>query len=336
MAFVYILITFGLVIFIHEVGHFLAAILSGVKVHRFSIGFGPELFGFYYKGIRYSLCMIPLGGYVKLEGEEYGGQYIGFQSKPVYVKVFVAISGIVMNYILAFFVFFVVFFFHGYSKFSDKAVVADVIKDMPAYKVGMKKGDLIVEVDGKKIEKWDDLKNEISKKSGQKIELVVLREEKYIHFSIIPQEVEGEGRIGIMREVEYVKYGFLKSIYLSFDRLVFITLKTYEAIFHSIIKLKAPEVMGPVGVGHIVVSTAKEGFFDFLKIIGLISAAVAVFNLLPIPLLDGWHIFLAVLQDVLKFRISKTFALISNSLGVAILVTILLYATTSDIFRIIK
>lgn len=337
MSVVYIIIAFSIIILVHELGHLIAALKTGVRVERFSIGFGPEIFGFYYGGIRFSVSLVPLGGYVKLYGEEYSSiDSGGFKDKPVSTRLAVSLAGIAMNYLFAFFLFFSIFFFHGDRKLSYNAYILDVMENSPASKAGIKKGDVVIEVDGLSIKTWDEFKNEISKRPGVKTTLKILRGKDIIEVNIVPLNTDGEGRIGVLRGYELVKYGFFKSIYEAFDTILFITLETFKTIFNSIIKLKAPEIMGPVGVGHVVALSAKEGVFDFFKVLALISTAVAVFNILPLPLLDGWHAILAVLERAFRFRISRTFEVVSNSLGIAVLFTIFLYATTIDIFRILR
>jgi len=302
---------FGLVIFVHELGHFLAAKRVGVRVEKFSLGFGPRIIGFKKGDTEYLLSAIPLGGYLKMAGEEAGEDSKGkegeFLSKSIGQRAFIAVSGVTMHYFFGFLMLSLVFLLGNPTSTSR---VGGVIKDMPAAKAGLKPGDKIIAIEGKNISLWKEMAGIIRKSYGKKLHFRIDRKGKDFELTIVPVKREEKnilnegmkaGLIGITpsRETIPVRYGLLKSFSEGGKETLFITTMTYKVIWKMLQRRISPNSLtGPVGIIYMTGEVARLGLATILQWIGLLSVALAIFNILPIPILDGGHLLFLGIEKI--------------------------------------
>jgi regulator of sigma E protease len=362
-----VLFTFGLVIFLHEFGHFTVCKLVGIRVEEFSFGFGNELFGFTRGDTRYSLRMIPLGGYVKPAGEnleelETGGAddaaakaapvpadgsmvksvkvepYMYF-AKPWYTRLAVVFAGPVMNYLLAFALFTGVILVAGEPALSDKPLLGDVSQGYPAELAGLKSGDLILKIDGVPVAAWKDMAGLIYAKADKEISVTYSRAGAESTAKMTTKKApdgSGRGVIGIAPAVVYKDVPFAKGVAMGAHQCWYWTAFTVRTLASNIYKREKPDLSGPIGIVTIVSKAAHTGLSDLVFLIGLISVAVGFFNLLPIPLLDGGHAVLYLFEGVSRRKLTPNVMKYVNGAGIAVLLSILLFATYNDIMRLIS
>jgi len=329
----------GLLIFIHELGHFLMAKYFKLKVEAFAFGFGPELVGFTYGETRYQIRAIPLGGMVKMPGEDIEtstGNPDEFLSQAWYKRLIIAFFGPLMNYLLAILLFTIVIFFWGLTKPSPLPVIGQVMAGYPAEKAGIRAGDRITEINNVPVNTWEEMAVLIHKFPGQEIKITALRDKEAVTLSVTPKKDSstGYGLAGIMPSVEIEKLGLGESVYLSCKMVVYQSVFTLKYLGQKIIRLEKPEVAGPIGVMQILATAAKTGMPDLLHLLAVISVALGLFNLLPIPLVDGGHIFTALVEFVIRRPVNKKIIQVSNFAGLAIILAIFVFATYSDLARL--
>ncbi len=340
-----VLFTFGLVIFLHELGHFLVCKLAKIKVEAFSFGFGPELFGREKGGTRYSIRAIPLGGYVKPAGEnpdDTTGHPDEYFSKPWYTRLCVVFAGPLMNYLLAFTLFSGVMYTVGKPVYSS--TVGALAAGLPAAKAGLLTGDMILSVDGVKVSEWTDMANQI--RGHVESEVLIEYERKgavakakiKTRRGVDPETGHAIGIIGISPDQSkpaYQKAGLLASLAFGAGQCYYWTAYTVNSLASNIKHREKPDISGPIGIVTIVSKAAHSGMTELFFLIALISVAVGFFNILPIPLLDGGHAVLFLAEGVTGRRLTPKVMNLVNSAGIAFLLSILLFATYSDIMRFI-
>lgn len=343
--FIFILIL-SVLILVHELGHFVAAKRLKVKVEKFSLGFGPKLFSKKIGDTEYMLCAIPFGGFIKMAGdsnEEFQGRSEEFLSRKPGERARIIFAGPFFNYLLAFFCLWMVYYM-GYPKFSSK--IGELIAGMPAAAAGIKIGDHVLEVDGARVQFWEDVSKEIHTKKEQAIRLKVSRDGQTLDFEMVPQIKEVDtiwgkrvrvGLIGIKpsEEIIKVRYGLGLSLVKGTQNLIQMTVATLVAIFSIISGTMSfkESVTGPLGIFFIASGAAKLGVSAVLHVIGILSMSLAVFNLLPLPILDGGHIFLAGLEKMRKKALSSKTEDIINNMGMSFLVILAVFIFFNDLIR---
>jgi regulator of sigma E protease len=344
------IMNFGLAIFVlilvHEFGHFIAAIKQGVRVEIFSLGFGRRLFVRKKKDTEYVISAIPLGGYVKLAGdnlEEYKGLPDEYLSKPVGKRFNIIFFGPVMNYLLAILLFCAVFFL-GYPYLGTK--VGSLREGMGAMQAGIKVGDRIVSVEGKRVKLWDELAATLrANNQKESVSVAVLRDDKELAFQVSLMQYTVEdvlkqkkriGAIGISpdyNEVIRQRYGFFESIKLGFRKTFELTSLTYRA-FGSIIARRLPlreSAAGPVAIWDLFGNV--KTITDFLLLTAILSLSLAIFNLLPLPALDGFHIFLLGIEKIRGKYLSKKAEEVFGQVGMSFLILLAVLVTYNDLAR---
>ncbi len=326
------LVVFLLVVMLHEFGHFTVAKLSGIKVNEFSIGMGPKLFQKQKGETAYSLRALPIGGYVAMEGEEESSHDPrSFNNAPILKRMAVVLAGAFMNFILAFLAFTIIFSIVGYgSNEIDK-----VIKDSPAEIAGLKAGDIIIEIDKVKTKDIYEINSLISDKKDEEINLKISRNGENLDINLKPRYSE-ENKMYLIGITSKLKQSFFKSIELGAKRtgeMSLMILKSLKMIFDGSFKIEY--LSGPVGVVQMIGSESSKGFLNFLQILALISVNLGVFNLLPIPALDGGK-FLFLLIEALRGKpINEKFEQGLSLIGISILFSLMIYVTIfNDIGRL--
>lgn len=334
-----VIFTFGIIIFIHELGHFILCRILKVHVEEFSFGFGKPIYQIIRNGTLYSIRIVPLGGYVKPKGEdinEYKGESDEYFSKKWYERIMIVLAGPFMNYVLSFFIFFIVIYSVGKPIVSQTTIIGDVAEGFPAYNSGIREGDKILSIDGVKVEKWKDVMSLISPKIEKEIKIEYEREGKVylVKLKTKKDPASDRGIIGIVPKTEYEKVSLVNAATMSWEQIVYWTSLTIKTLAKSISRKEKPDVAGPIGIIQIVSKAAHSTIADFLFLVGLISIAVGFFNLLPLPLLDGGHFVLYLIEGLFKTKITPQVMRYVSSVGIVILVGILIFATYSDITRI--
>lgn len=342
-------IVLGVLIFVHELGHFLACRMSGVKVDAFSIGFGPELLHWTAKGTRFSLSIIPFGGFVKPAGESFdevndnGLKDSDYLAQPIPKKMFIVAAGSVMNYILAFVLFFSIFMV---GKPTLATVIGDFVEDYPAAEAGLEIGDEIVAVDGIEVETWGELTSEIAEVKKSEIALTVLRDGNAEVITVSPKfeevkDVFGDThyipRVGIVPEEQFIeeRYGFFDSLKYSWQTLTGTTAITYKALYRLITgRLSFKNVAGPIGIMALTKKASSMGFTYLMQLTALISATLAVINLIPFPALDGGHLLFlligAVRRKELSFKIQEKI----TQIGYVALIFLMVFVVYNDLVNL--
>ncbi len=334
-----VLFTFGLVIFLHESGHFMVCKLTGIKVEAFSFGFGPELFGRVKGDTRYSLRAVPLGGYVKPAGEnieETTGHPDEYFSKPWYTRLGVVLAGPFMNYLLAFTIFTCVILFVGEP--VPSTVIGGVSPGYPAEAAGLKAGDRIISVDGVTVADWPQMADLIHKKTSAPVLIEYERAAEKLKASIVTKEgPDGQGVIGVESGtgVSYKHIGVRRSVSMGAYQCYFWTKYTVTTLAGNIKHHEKPDISGPIGIVNIVSKAAHTGMPDLFFLIALISVAVGFFNLLPVPLLDGGHAVLFILEGIFRRKPSIKVMEWVNYAGIAFVACIFLFATYNDVVRLL-
>lgn len=304
-----IILVFSILIIVHEFGHFIAAKRAGVGVERFALGFGKKIIGIKKGETEYVVNIIPLGGYVKLVGEdpyERKGLKGEFYSKPIISRLGILLSGPVSNYIFAFLILLIIYMI-GTPKLTSK--VGMVMENSPAERAGMKRGDKIVFINEKSVKYWEEILRAIREdKEALPLDIGIERDRELVNVTVRPSVISTEN---IFRQkIEYVGIGIApsedvvilksspaKALISSTRHVWFFTVTTYKGIWLLLtgaIPLKE-NVGGPIRIVEILAKAVKYGPISVLNIMATISMALAIFNLLPFPVLDGGHIlFLGV------------------------------------------
>jgi len=338
-----ILFTFGLVILFHELGHLVIAKRMGVKVEKFSLGFGPEWFGLTKGGTRYVVSSIPVGGYVKMAGEHPGeirkGTADEFLSQKWWRRILIVASGPAMNFVLAIAIFFLMGFFGGIiTPHYELTEVGSVLPDMPAEKAGVVKGDRIISIDGREVDNWKEMAEIIHSKPGEEISIGLLRANEEILLKITPQydEARQVGLIGISPAWEMRKYNFVSSLFAGFQQTFFLIVATVRYLWLMLLGVVKPAIVGPIGIAQMVAKVARTGVYQFFWLIAVINAEVGLFNLFPIPLFDGGHAMFYFIEGVTGRPLDENKMKIAQIIGAAIIVFLLVLITYQDILRLGK
>jgi regulator of sigma E protease len=334
-------IALGLVIFLHESGHFIACRRLGVRVEKFAFGFGPELLGFTgASGTRFSICAIPFGGFVKPAGEEPAAgvepkpdEYFG---QPWNRRLIIVYAGPAMNYLLAFLLYTGLIWAKGLPEASKEAVIGNMVMGLAADKAGLEIGDRIKAFGGREVAGWEDMASSIHRSADQEIDLTVLRDGKTLDIKVTPKkdEASGNGVIGIMPKAEYKPVGPITAMGEGARLCWTQTKQTVTTIAAKIWKRERPDLAGPVGIFQMVSRAARAGWEEFIFLIGFISVAIGFFNLLPLPLLDGGHGAFYFWEGLAGKRLTPETQEKANTVGLAFLLSLLAFATYNDVLRI--
>lgn len=336
-----IVFTFGLVIFFHELGHLIAAKRMGVRVEKFSLGFGPEWLSFTKGGTRYVVSLIPVGGYVKMAGEYPGEKRKGtpdeFLSQKWWRRILIVASGPAMNFILAIVIFSLMAFFVGIMiPHYESTEVGSVIPEMPAEKAGVLEKDKIISIEGKEVSNWKEMAEIIHSKPGEEISIKILRGKEELLLKIIPQydEVRGVGLIGISPAWHTRKYNFISSLFAGFQQTAFLIVVTLKYIWLMLLGAVKPAVAGPIGIAQMVAQVARAGVYQLFSLIAIISAGIGLFNLFPIPLLDGGHAMFYLVEGITGKPLNENKMKIAQTIGAVIIIFLLVLVTYQDILRL--
>ncbi len=349
------IILLSVLVFVHELGHFLAAKAVGIRVESFSIGFPPHIFKKKKGDTEYSIGAIPFGGYVRMSGmidesmdtsfEGLPPQPYEYRAKKTWQKVFATIAGILMNLLLAILVFSIVSGIQGIATASNEPVLEYVATEAPAGQVGLQKGDKIISIDGQKCETWDEMGEMIRAKRDTMINITYLRNGIKQHASLTPQlqktiidgEVKIIGVIGVSPEYTVKKAGFFGAIGQGIKttgywlNMTFVSLKLLVTGQESF-----KNVGGFIYIGQLAGESAKAGILPFLSLIGILSVNLALLNILPIPGLDGGHIIIAIAEGFMRREMRIKTKMIIQQAGMFLLFGLLILAIVNDVIRLLQ
>jgi regulator of sigma E protease len=346
------IVVLGFLIVVHEFGHFIVAKRSGVGVLKFSVGFGPRLFGRTFNGTEYVLSAIPLGGYVKMVGEdpdaaEAADPRISFSHQNVWKRVAIVVAGPVFNLLFAFVAFSLVLAVYGQRVPSDVAKVGGVMPGMPAAQAGLQLGDVVTAVDDKPIATWDELSAAIRASGGRPVGVTLQRGDQALTVTVTPEakpdknifgEVVGEAYvIGIERGFEEVSVGPFEAVGAGAKQTVW----WIQTLIMSVVKIvqgkiPAQDIGGPILIVQAAGQQAQIGLESLLLFMAVISINLGILNLLPIPILDGGHLLFFLVEGVMRRPLDMRHREIMQQVGLVILIGLMAFAFYNDILRVIR
>jgi regulator of sigma E protease len=342
------IVVLGVLIFVHELGHFLVAKRAGVAVLKFSLGFGPKIAGFTRGGTEYLLSAVPLGGYVKMLGEDAKEEVIdrerSFSAKPVGWRSLIILAGPGANFLLAIAIFWAVFIV-GVPTLGTK--VGDVMDGFPAKAAGFLRGDRIVAIEGRKVERWEELAKQIHQSPGRPVRLTVQRGERTFDLTVAPKaskqknlfgEEQEIGLLGIAPAEEFLTErsdpitALGMAVYKTYDlsRLIVVT---FVKLVQGVVPAKT--IGGPLLVAQMAGEQARLGVLNLLFFTALLSINLGILNLLPIPVLDGGHLFFSLIEAVRGKPVSMQKREMAQQVGLVLLVALMIFAFYNDIFRLL-
>jgi regulator of sigma E protease len=347
-----VVIVFGLIVFVHELGHFLAAKWCGVGVERFSLGFGPKVFGKKVGETEYMVSAVPLGGYVKMVGEEVGEtvdpalERLSFAHKPVGKRFLIVFAGPSSNLFWAFVIFSITFLTFGVNLPVDAPKIGGVQDGWPAQKAGLAVGDEVVSVDGSPVQTWEEMARKIQQAQGKETHLVVRKNTTGQILDIVvtpelrddPAGKEGAKKyaIGIIPTVLTKAVSTGEALSLGVQH----TWMWSTMIAGSLVKLargevSAKELGGPILIAQVAGQQAKLGLEYLLRFAAIINVNLAIFNLLPIPVLDGGHLLFFSIEAILGRPLSMRSREMAWRVGFLVIVTLIVIVFYNDIARLV-
>lgn len=326
------IIIFLLVILIHEFGHFIVAKMNGVSVLEFSIGMGPKLFQKESNGTLYSLRLLPVGGYCQLEGEdEENDSPNSLNNQSPFVRLKVILAGAIMNFILAFILLILLM---SVSRVSTE--VSGVLENSPAYSSGIQAGDKIVSINGQMLEDGEQVLESI-KKSKEDLDIVLLRNEKSKNIKVTPRLENNNRKIGVNFQEEYniKNFNIIKGLEKGIATFLNLTGMLYKFLGMLITgKLGLGGVSGPVGVVKEIGNAAKTGVANLIFLLAYININLGVFNLLPIPALDGGRAIFILIEMIFGKKISQEKEGYIHMVGLILLLGLIAIVTIKDVIKL--
>ncbi len=346
------LLTLTILVLVHEFGHFLIAKKMGVKVEEFGLGLPPRLFGIKKGETLYSVNLLPLGGFVKLYGEEYselrkGNKNKTFVNKKPWQKTFIVLGGVIGNFLLGWFIFSYLVT-QGIPVPINKVIVEKVTKNSPADIAGLKEKDIILKLIGStysiSLTSANTLIEETKKSAGQIIGLVIKRDNKTFFTKIMARKnpPKGEGPLGIaITSFIEKKYPWYTAPYYGLIEASNITYKIATELGKLILGLitfQKPhlDVAGPVGIANLAGQAIKFGGNAFLQFLALLSLNLAIINILPFPALDGGRLIFVLYEGITKKKPNKNIEKYTNLIGFIILLSLVALITVNDIIKLIR
>jgi len=329
ITFISFVFVFGLIVFAHELGHFATARFNGIKIHEFALGMGPTLLKKQGKETLYSIRLFPIGGYVKMEGEdEASDDPRSFTNKKPLQRLIVLAAGAIMNFILAYVLLVIIMFSIG----APSNIVGDTVMDLPAKEAGILADDAITAIDGVPIKSWEDVIESINKSGGETLTIDVQRDSETLTFKIAPN-VRDDGTYQIGIQTKFVK---------KFDQAFIMAGKQFWTFFTDIFKFftqigdknVTAEIVGPVGLVGIIGEVSRQGIMNLLMLAAYISVNLGIVNLLPFPALDGGRIIFVIIEMVIGKPINREKEGFVHFVGFVILMALMLFLVFKDVSKL--
>lgn len=324
------LIGLGFLVFIHELGHFIAAKASKIKVLEFAIGMGPKLFSFKKGDTLYSLRLLPIGGFTKMEGEDEASTDKGaFNNASLKNRTFVVVAGAIFNLILGIIILFSI---NVAIKNFQTNTVGTLVSGYPAEQSGILPGDKIVNVNGARINTVNDLRFELNLNTGENTSVTVIRNGEHLTFDVAPVTKEGIRLLGIEFSDNKSLWQLIKNSFCEFLLMIKMIFVSFAMLFRGLVSVN--ELSGPVGIVTEISNSASYGFLSYLNILSLITINLGIFNLLPIPALDGGRLVFLIWEALTKKQTDAKKEGLVHFVGLVILLIIMVLVTSNDIRRI--
>jgi regulator of sigma E protease len=349
IAFVIVL---GVLIFFHELGHFLVARLFGVGVEKFSLGFGPKLFGKTIGDTDYRISVFPLGGYVKMVGEEPGGEMDpadiprSFTHKKIYQKMLIVAAGPLFNFVLAMIIFFFLVLAAGIFEPDLRAIFGDVSEDGAAAASGLQQGDRVVSIDGAPVETWEEMSAIITGCEGRPLEFVIDRDGDFLDVAVTPNLTDsvnafGEKSqryiIGVGVGGDYRSAGIGEAIIQSVHETYFWAELTVVSLWKLIEgSMSRDNLGGPIRIAQAAGQQFKAGTDNFAYFIAILSVNLAIINFIPVPVLDGGHLLFFAIEAVTRRPLNTRMREVAQQIGIFILLSLMIFVFYNDITQMIK
>ena len=328
---------FLVLIVIHEFGHFLAAKLMKVRVNEFAVGFGPRLFSKQIGETKYAVNLIPLGGYCAMEGEDEGSDDPrAFCNKKPWRRFVIVVMGALFNLLLGLIL--VAIMIAPQDRFTS-TVIADFDKNASSAKSGLQVDDKIIEVDGRKIFSTYDLSYAFTNVDDGKIDITVKRDGKKVLLKDVTFATEKEKGISYLT-VDFKMYGIKKTVWSYAKQTVATAVSYCAVVWRSLIDLIAGKygisaISGPVGVTAAIGSVAKQSLLNLLPIMALITINLGIFNLLPLPALDGGRLLFILIEMIFRKPVPQKYEAVVHTVGFILLIGLMLLITAKDIWSLI-
>ena len=348
------ILVLGLLIFVHELGHFLFAKLFGVRVLKFSLGFGPKVISKVWGETEYVISALPLGGYVKMFGENPDEQNVpdqekevAFAHKTIWQRFLIILAGPFFNLVFPIVLFFFLFLLVGVPEQLDTTRVGMVTENSPAWSAGIQAGDEILGINGKPTEKWVDVLNGVKDSGGQEITIRLERDGMPMELQLQPvlddaknvfgEVVEERYMIGIVKdnEIIYNHVGIFQSFQNALTQtwmFVYLTIMGFVKIIQQVIP--ASELGGPILIAQLAGEQMREGWINLTYFIGILSVNLGILNLLPIPILDGGHLVFLTVEAIRRKPLEEKAQIIAQQIGLAFLGTLMIFVFYNDIARL--
>lgn len=347
----------SVLVLIHELGHFLVARKFGIKVEEFGFGFPPRVWGKKIGETLYTINLLPIGGFVKLYGEDEAGAgrvssgkkvtkdlHRAFFAKPIYQRILVVIAGVTMNFILAVLIVTYLFTTDGIPTPGTTVTLTEIAKGSPAEVAGLKKGDIVQKIGNVEIKDTQTLVTEARKNLGEEISITVKRGDAFQNIKVTPRKdfPQGEGPMGIAisQSVNVQKYPFPMSLVKGTEQAfkdswqVVVGFKT--VVVDIITRFTVPQgVAGPIGMAQLTGEFVRVGPSAVLALVYTLSLSLAVLNVLPIPALDGGRLLFILIEAVTRRKVNAKFEAYAHLVGLVLLLSFLALVSYKDILRII-
>jgi regulator of sigma E protease len=358
----FFLILLMIIVFVHEMGHYLVARWNGIAIQTFSIGFGPELWGFDDKhGTRWRLSAIPLGGYVRFVGDMNATSATVdeaviaaadenlrprlFVNKNVWQRISVVVAGPLANVILTFLILYALLL--GYGRYTIPPIVGEVISGSVAASAGLQNGDVIQSVDGYNVRGFEDFQRLVATAPERQVNIVVERNGVDKTILVTPEATETTdrfgnvhriGRIGVSRQVAQndvtlYRPGPIEAVGMTFEEIRFIIDRTAAFLGDFFVgRGDVQQLGGPVKVAQVSGEVATLGVAAFINLIAMLSLNIGIFNLLPVPMLDGGHLVYYLIEAVRGKPLSQKIQELGFRIGLALVLTLTLFTFVNDIY----
>ncbi len=345
----------GVLIFVHEAGHFLAAKLFHIRVDRFSLGFPPRLIGKKIGETDYCIGVVPLGGYVKIAGmvdESLDKEQLStepkpweYRSKPWLQRVLVVFSGPVMNLFLGFAIFVAGALIYGIVEQVKGPIVGEVVEDTPAQAAGIKAGDRILSIDGAEVILWEEMTEIVRQSAERPLMFQINRRDSVFTVQITPIKTEIEesgeireiGQVGLYPQFETKRVGLIHAVAIGGESVFDLSSLVLVSIYRLIIREESMESLaGPVLISKMAGESARLGFSVLVGFIAILSVNLGILNLLPIPVLDGGHLLFLTVEGLIRRQIPLKTKLIIQQVGMVLILALMAFVIYQDILRVIQ
>jgi len=332
-----VIAVFSLLIIPHELGHFWAAKRSGMQVDKFSLGLGPKLVGFKKGETEYSISLFPFGGFVKIRGMESGERDAprGFYKQPLRNRILVLSAGSIANYLVAILLFSIIFMIGFPTPELTEAVIGEVEEGSPAESASLLPGDKILRVNGEKIEGWEEMALAMKKSEEEFLSLEVQTKDKILTLQVKPVFDPELGRkiIGVTPPSVFIRYNPITALLKGGETTFFLTRAILSALGGMIVGKIPAQFSGPVGVVQFIGESARMGLIPLLSLVAFLSINLGLFNLFPIPALDGGRLFFLLVEGIRGRALDLEKEELIHYIGFIILISLILLITYQDVLR---